>query len=360
MSTPSIAIAGGGLGGLMLARVLRQHGVRSTVYELERSPDARRQGGMLDMHVESGQWALREAGLYEAFRGRVHSAGEAMRVLDRAGAALIDEASPPGDGLRPEIARSALRRILIESLDDGVVVWNRKLSELTTDGAGRHQLVFADGSRITADLVVGADGAWSNVRARVSSAKPAYCGISFLELRHADIDQKPSGSAHLVGTGMMFALADNKGLLAHRHEGAEVVIYAALRADEDYLRDRDVSDAVCQPHSPSACVVPPAAPPELRPIGVEALPVLGTRLAPRGVPPLRGLGPGDWLGVPPRLTIRREVALEQEVPAWALGVREIFRTTTRATGRRTLKSRGLRTYSRHSVKWSNLPRLPVV
>jgi len=67
-TSPRIAIVGAGLSGLVLARILHLHGLASTVYELDATADTRRQGGLLDLHVESGQRALREAGLYEEFR----------------------------------------------------------------------------------------------------------------------------------------------------------------------------------------------------------------------------------------------------------------------------------------------------
>lgn len=78
-----IAVIGAGLGGLTLANVLHRNGIDVAVYELEASATARRQGGMLDMHEESGQAALRAAGLFEQFREIVLPGGEAMRVLDQ-------------------------------------------------------------------------------------------------------------------------------------------------------------------------------------------------------------------------------------------------------------------------------------
>ena len=52
-----IAIVGGGLGGLTAARILQKHGFSPVVYESERSPDARAQGGVLDLHQGRGDCA---------------------------------------------------------------------------------------------------------------------------------------------------------------------------------------------------------------------------------------------------------------------------------------------------------------
>ncbi|MGZ0152079.1 FAD-dependent oxidoreductase [Kribbella sp. WER1] len=207
-----IAIIGAGLGGLMLARILHVNGVEAVVYEADASPAARTQGGMLDIHEDSGQVALRAAGLYDDFLPLVLPGGEAMKVYDKH--AVLRHADDGGNG-RPEVHRKALRDLLINSLPAGMIRWNSKI----------------DGQLPDADVVVGADGAWSKVRSLVSDAVPRYAGISFAELDLIDPDVRHPESAELVGGGAMFALSDGRGLLAHR-EPDRLHVYAAYRATE--------------------------------------------------------------------------------------------------------------------------------
>jgi 2-polyprenyl-6-methoxyphenol hydroxylase-like FAD-dependent oxidoreductase len=236
--TPTIAIAGAGLSGLVLARILQLHGIPCTVYEADASADARSQGGSLDMHVESGQFALRAAGLYEEFRRHTHPEGEAMRVLDKTGTVHIDEPSKEGDGVRPEIDRTALRDLLIESLDPGRIAWGHKITAATTLDNGRHALTFANGTTVTADLLVGADGTWSKVRPLLSAAKPEYTGISYLELHLSDARRSHPDSAAVVGPGIMFALSDNKALMGHG--GDNIHLGASLRVPADWTASSGV------------------------------------------------------------------------------------------------------------------------
>jgi 2-polyprenyl-6-methoxyphenol hydroxylase-like FAD-dependent oxidoreductase len=63
----------------MLASILHHHGIPCTVYEREGSSDARKQGGTLDIHDNSGQRALDAAGLLDKFRSVVRVGGDAMR-----------------------------------------------------------------------------------------------------------------------------------------------------------------------------------------------------------------------------------------------------------------------------------------
>jgi 2-polyprenyl-6-methoxyphenol hydroxylase-like FAD-dependent oxidoreductase len=240
MKPLSLAVVGGGLGGPVLARILQRHGVASTIHELETSIDARPQGGMLDLHEESGQRALREAGLFEAFREHVNPQDEAMRVLDKTGAVFIDHSAEEGPGGRPEIDRRALRELLVASLDPGTIVWDHKIAGVSALGGGRHELTFVNGDRTSVDLLIGADGAWSKVRPLLSAAKPAYCGVSFLELHISDVERRYPASAAVLGQGMRFALSDDRGLLSHRHPDGSAGIYVAFKVPEDWTVSRGV------------------------------------------------------------------------------------------------------------------------
>ncbi|CAD6555743.1 Flavin-dependent monooxygenase [Paraburkholderia hiiakae] len=237
----SIAIIGAGLGGLMLARVLHVHGIASTIFESEASANARTQGGMLDIHENNGQFALKSAGLFDRFLEIICPGAQATRVLDKHGRVLYEQ-SDDGTGGRPEVPRGALRRILLESLPASTVRWGHKVVAVSPLGGGRHVVTFANGSTVTTDLLVGADGAWSKVRPLLSDAKPAYVGTVFVETYLFDCDTHHKASAETVGEGAMFALAPGKGIVAHREPGGVLHTYVQLNQSKDWIDSIDQSD----------------------------------------------------------------------------------------------------------------------
>lgn len=243
MSTPTIAIVGAGLGGLTLARVLHLHGIPATIYELDASPTARARGGMLDIHDHNGQLALRDAGLFDEFQAIIHRGGQSMRILDRHSNVLWEELDEDDEGGRPEVERGDLRQILLDSLPQGTIRWGSKVTAARPLGDGRHELTFADGTTVTTDLLVGADGAWSRVRPLVSTATPEYAGVSFIEVDHRDADERHPVPASIVGAGMLFALAPGRGMLAHREPDGSLHTYLALTVPRDWVDGVDWADA---------------------------------------------------------------------------------------------------------------------
>ena len=237
----SVTIVGAGLGGLTLARVLQVHGVPVTIYEAEASADARVQGGMLDIHEATGQAALKSAQLYDPFLKLIHAGGQASKVMNKEGQVLLDEPDDPDSG-RPEVLRGELRRLFLDSLAPGTIRWGFKVKSVASVGNGKHSITIADDSTATADLLIGADGAWSKVRPLLSEAKPAYVGISFIETWLNDCENSHPVSAKAVGGGSLFALAPGRALLGHREPNQVLHTYVALAKPEGWLSSLDFSN----------------------------------------------------------------------------------------------------------------------
>lgn len=233
--TPRIAIIGAGPGGLTLARILQTRHIPTTVFERESHSDERPQGGTLDLHPESGLLAVHLAGLDEPFRAIARYEDQGMRRLSKEGQVLFEIRPDEGPGDRPEVDRTALRAMLLDSLVPGVVHWGHALRSACQADDGTYELLFEQNVTETFDLVIGADGAWSRVRPLLSSATPTYTGVTFIEWGLDDVDQKHPALAQLVGHGGMFAPADNKGLMAQRNGHGHIRVYAGMRVPETWI-----------------------------------------------------------------------------------------------------------------------------
>lgn len=221
----------------MCARVLQMHGVDVTVFEREQSPDARGQGGTLDMHPDTGQVALAAAGLLDKFTALARPEGQEMRVLDHVTAAITDHVLP-GDAeeAKPEIDRGQLRGLLLESLADGTVQWGLGVSAVHPSG----HVLFADGTETAFDLVIGADGAWSKVRLAVSDTGPEYTGVTFVETGFHAADHPDL--AERVGNGLMLAKSTGKAIFGQRNSGGRIRVYMALRTQDTIVDTTGIED----------------------------------------------------------------------------------------------------------------------
>jgi 2-polyprenyl-6-methoxyphenol hydroxylase-like FAD-dependent oxidoreductase len=231
-----IAIAGAGPCGLTLARLLQLKGADVRIFEMEPSTSARNQGGSLDLHEDSGQLALRRAGLHEKFLSASRLEGQAIRVVDKHGKTFVDLRPKDEAQTRPEIDRGVLRGLLIDSLASETISWGQQIEGVERSVQGQLRLVLTGGQRTDADLLFGCDGARSKVRPFVSTTKPYYCGITIVEIWISSVDTHHPRVAELVGPGIFLATSDDKALIAQRNGDGNIRVYVAFRVPEDWTQ----------------------------------------------------------------------------------------------------------------------------
>jgi 2-polyprenyl-6-methoxyphenol hydroxylase-like FAD-dependent oxidoreductase len=229
VTTPRIGIVGGGLGGLVLARVLNRGGLPATVLERDAGPGARSQGGSLDLHPDTGQRALVAAGLIEQFHRYARPQGDEIRILDPAGhehahhrgASMPAALVPDQDGIlagRPEIDRTQLRALLLDSLPEHTVQWGRHVVDIEAVVGGGHRVRCSDNTVSEFDVLIGADGARSRVRTLLTAAEPEPVGVTMAMLWLHDLTRDPDLREidALIGQGSLWCLGDNLNVGAQR------------------------------------------------------------------------------------------------------------------------------------------------
>jgi len=235
----SVAIVGGGPGGLTLARILQRNGINPSVFEREASVNERSQGGSLDLHQDSGLKALKDAGLMGEFVEHARFEGDAMRIQDKTGKVHFEDSpdtvkSEDDRHAKPEIDREDLRTILVDSITKDTIQWGRTVKSVVLSDDQQHTLTFTDDSKETYDLVVGADGSWSVVRPLLTPNQPVYSGICFFETNISDIDNRFPSLSAAAGPGLVLSLAHNKGIATQRQSHGYLLVYAFLRVPQSW------------------------------------------------------------------------------------------------------------------------------
>ncbi|MGV9299914.1 FAD-dependent oxidoreductase [Amycolatopsis sp. NPDC003676] len=156
-----VVVVGGGIGGLALGAGLRSRGFEVTVFD--RDTDVTATGGYhitLDDRAQSALAELVEPKIMQ----RLLASGSALRLRerdafwDRRGRLLGHGPDLSGSG-SVDVDRITLRTLLAEAVGDDLHL-GRTVSDVSDDGP---QVLFSDGAPVSADLVVGADGAHSVV-----------------------------------------------------------------------------------------------------------------------------------------------------------------------------------------------------
>jgi 2-polyprenyl-6-methoxyphenol hydroxylase-like FAD-dependent oxidoreductase len=176
-------VVGAGIGGLTSALALRRAGIDVSVFERAADVAGVQLGGGIHLWP-NGMRGLQEAGVadqVEALGGRAAAVQEAEfttvtgRLLARWPLAELEQqvGAPTVGVVRPQ-----LHRVLLGAMEPGVLRLGATFERFDEDG-GSVVAHFADGSEERGDVLVGADGLRSAVRAQLKGAEELhYAGYS--------------------------------------------------------------------------------------------------------------------------------------------------------------------------------------
>ncbi|TMJ66419.1 MAG: FAD-binding protein [Alphaproteobacteria bacterium] len=168
-----IAVVGAGLGGLTCAAFLQREGFTVTVYEQAPAFSRIGAGIILSANVMKVlrrlgiERSLLETGIRpDAFVSRAWNTGETLYEL------TLDAASEQRfGGPYINVHRGDLHAVLATAVRSGTIAFGHGLAGLQREGQAI-RLVFENGARQDADIVIGADGIRSKVRDILLGAEP--------------------------------------------------------------------------------------------------------------------------------------------------------------------------------------------
>ena len=175
-----IAVVGAGLGGMTVAGFLQRGGFSVTVYE--QAPAFSRIGAGIILSANVTK-VLRRLGLErmvvdigikaDCYISRAWDTGETMYKIE-----FDAESEARFGGPYANIHRGDLHAVLEKGVAPGSIAFNHRLVALdeTRDAIG---LVFDNGARVEADIIIGADGVNSKVREYLLGVEPPrYIGMA--------------------------------------------------------------------------------------------------------------------------------------------------------------------------------------
>ena len=181
MKRQKILIAGAGIGGLTAASCLMKAGHQVEIYE--QAPQLGEIGAGIQIsanamhvmrHIGLGEAIDRIGVRPEAYVFRLHDTGEVIQRFS-----LAAEHEKMHGAPYTQLHRADLHELLAakaREFDPNVVRLNKRVTKFTQDDKGV-TLHFADGTNATGDILIGADGLKSVVRAQIVGNAPAtYTG----------------------------------------------------------------------------------------------------------------------------------------------------------------------------------------
>lgn len=235
-----VIISGGGIAGLANARVLATRGWDVIVIEAASAP--RRGGFMIDFFGQG--WPAAEAiGVLPALRrrGRRYTAA---RTVDGAGrlvaelplATFVDRGL---GGRYFSLLRAEVEESLLECLPDGVELrYGRRIADVSQSDPPV-EITLDDGTPLTADLLIGADGLHSGVRSMLWGAEEMF----LRDLGYV--------TAAFTATAPELAATLDSTVELSDTIGVQLGVYALIPAEVDARTDQtgEVSCFLVAPHA---------------------------------------------------------------------------------------------------------------
>jgi 2-polyprenyl-6-methoxyphenol hydroxylase-like FAD-dependent oxidoreductase len=204
-----VLIIGGGIGGLALAQGLRRAGVDVAVHERDHGVGSRGEGYRIHINPVGARalHALLPTDSWREFLATAGPGGDFGFLTEQLEQLVVVEESimypgatePSEDHYAAD--RATLRRVLTSGLDD-VVRFGSEFVGFEQLPDGRVEARFADGSTAVADLLVGADGPSSRVRAQLlPHAIPVDAGVTGIAHK-IWLDDATRSELGRLGTGM--------------------------------------------------------------------------------------------------------------------------------------------------------------
>lgn len=183
----TVAVVGGGIGGLALAIGLRHHGVSVQIYEACETFSEVGAGIAFGPNAVSAM-ALLDPAIRDAFRRLATKNGfpeeEATWINFRSGFGEPAEIAKVQTGDCEKTGLSSVHRArfldeLAALVPKSIAHFSKRLQSFDAGSGGEITLLFEDGTTATADALVGADGVRSRVRQTLLGKEGVLDGLSF-------------------------------------------------------------------------------------------------------------------------------------------------------------------------------------